>query len=123
MSNIGQRERATQNRVVKLFVDRLKYRYSGNRETRENNRNIETAELSDWLARQGVDSTLIGKALRELDIAAALGEGKNLYDANKQVYRLLRYGVKVKAGAGEQFQTVWLIDWSNSDNNDFAIAE
>src|SRR4029077_17250626 len=35
----------------------------------------------------------------------------------------LRYGVKVKPGAGEQFETVWLIDWSNPKANDFAVAE
>lgn len=42
---------------------------------------------------------------------------------NKAVYGLLRYGVKVKAGAGEQNQTIWLIDWENPENNHFAIAE
>jgi type I restriction enzyme R subunit len=39
------------------------------------------------------------------------------------VYRLLRYGVKVKPGVGEQTVTVWLIDWQHVDANDFAIAE
>ena len=46
-----------------------------------------------------------------------------LYDANREVYGLLRYGVKVKPDVGEQNVTVWLIDWANPDNNDFAIAE
>ncbi|MCP6167372.1 type I restriction endonuclease, partial [Klebsiella pneumoniae] len=53
----------------------------------------------------------------------SLGEGRILYDANKEVYRLLRYGVKDKEGAGEQNQTVWLVDWKNPEANDFAIAE
>lgn len=66
---------------------------------------------------------LINRTLRELDQAAALGEGQNLYDANKAVYRLLRYGIKVKEGAGQQNQTVWLIDWEHPENNHFAIAE
>jgi type I restriction enzyme R subunit len=35
----------------------------------------------------------------------------------------LRYGVKVKAEAGETNQTVWLIDWANPEANHFAIAE
>jgi type I restriction enzyme, R subunit len=39
------------------------------------------------------------------------------------VYGLLRYGVKVRPEVGEQKKTVWLIDWQNPDNNDFAIAE
>jgi type I restriction enzyme R subunit len=31
--------------------------------------------------------------------------------------------VKVKPDVGEQNVTVWLIDWTNPDNNDFAVAE
>jgi type I restriction enzyme R subunit len=101
----------------------LGYRYLGNWEARPNNRNIEADLLRSWLSRQGISETLIAKALRELDQAAALGDSQNLYDANKAVYGLLRYGVKVKAGAGEQTQTVPLIDWKHPDNNDFALAE
>ncbi|ENY72673.1 HsdR family type I site-specific deoxyribonuclease [Aeromonas diversa CDC 2478-85] len=58
-----------------------------------------------------MDEVLIPRVLRQL------------YDANKEVYRLLRYGVKEKSGAGEQNQTVWLVDWANPEANDFAIAE
>lgn len=123
MNTVGQRERITQNRVVKLFQEHLGYAYLGDWQYRENNRNIEAGLLRDWLLRRGVSETLISKALRALTQAAALGEGKNLYDANKAVYSLLRYGVKVKEGAGEQTQTVWLIDWETPTNNDFAIAE
>ena len=36
---------------------------------------------------------------------------------------LLRYGVKVRPDVGENTETVWLIDWKNPLNNDFAIAE
>ncbi|MCK4840377.1 MAG: restriction endonuclease subunit R, partial [Methylococcales bacterium] len=123
MSNVGQRERLTQNRVVKLFEDDLGYKYLGNWEYRENNRNVEAEILTAWLRKQGVNDTLIIKALRQLDIESALGEGKKLYYANKEVYRLLRYGIKDKEGAGQQKQTIWLIDWTNPENNDFAIAE
>ncbi len=123
MSTVGQIERITQNRVVKLFREQLGYTYLGKWETRDNNRNIEADLLSQWLKQQGVSDTLIVKTLRELDQAAALGEGQNLYDANKAVYRLLRYGVKVKAGAGQQNQTVWLVDWKHPEKNEFAIAE
>ncbi len=35
----------------------------------------------------------------------------------------MRYGIKDKEGSGEQKQTIWLIDWKNPENNDFAIAE
>ena len=70
-----------------------------------------------------MSEALITRTLRKIDTAASLGEGKKLFDANKDVYRLLRYGVKEKEGVGEQNQTVWLIDWENPEANDFAIAE
>ncbi|GGQ23932.1 type I restriction endonuclease [Shewanella litoralis] len=70
-----------------------------------------------------MSEALIVRALRKLDIAAALGEGKKLFDTNKEEYRLLRYGVKEKESSGELNQIVWLIDWQNPSENDFAIAE
>ncbi|HAT6344679.1 TPA: HsdR family type I site-specific deoxyribonuclease [Aeromonas hydrophila] len=123
MTTVGQRERATQQRVVQFFIEELGYRYLGDWHIRSNNRNVEPALLTSWLAGRGVDEALIPRVLRQLERAASLGEGRQLYDANKEVYRLLRYGVKEKAGAGEQNQTVWLVDWDNPQTNDFAIAE
>ncbi|MGL6233099.1 type I restriction endonuclease subunit R [Aeromonas rivipollensis] len=123
MTTVGQRERATQQRVVQFFIEELGYRYLGDWHIRSNNRNVEPALLTSWLAGHGVDEALIPRVLRQLERTASLGEGRQLYDANKEVYRLLRYGVKEKAGAGEQNQTVWLVDWDNPQTNDFAIAE
>ncbi|MBF0231402.1 MAG: restriction endonuclease subunit R, partial [Desulfamplus sp.] len=40
MSKIGQIERATQNRVIKLFQNELGYRYLGNLEKEDNNSNL-----------------------------------------------------------------------------------
>ncbi len=123
MNNIGQREHVTQERVIRLFTEHLGYRYLGNWHKREDNRNIEPGLMTTWLKKRGVSEVLITRVLRQLDQAASLGEGRILYDANKDVYRLLRYGVKDKEGTGEQNQTVWLIDWQNPEANDFAIAE
>ncbi|ENZ8140812.1 TPA: type I restriction endonuclease subunit R [Klebsiella aerogenes] len=123
MSTIGQRERATQQRLIQFFVKNLGYRYLGRSAGYTGDSNIDTDILSAWLKQRGVSDTLITRVLRQLDSAAALGEGKKLYYANKEVYRLLRYGVKEKEGAGEQNQTVWLIDWANPEANDFAIAD
>lgn len=123
MNQIGQIERTTQNRVIQLLQNQLGYTYLGNWQDRPHNKNVETDLLRSWLHRQGHSDTLIGRALRELDQAAALGEGKNLYDANKAVYSLLRYGIKVKEGAGQNNQTVWLIDWHNPEENEFTVAE
>ncbi|MDF1777135.1 MAG: type I restriction endonuclease subunit R [Rhizobiaceae bacterium] len=123
MSKIGQLERETQSRIVKLFRDQLGYSYLGNWIDRDNNSNVEKELLAGWLSRRGTSDVLIKRVFRELEHAAALGEGRHLYEANKDVYRLLRYGVKVKEGAGDQNQTIFLIDWKNPHNNDFAIAE
>ncbi|QTF09697.1 HsdR family type I site-specific deoxyribonuclease [Brenneria izadpanahii] len=123
MSTIGQRERATQQRLIQFFVQDLRYRYLSRSAGYAGDSNIDAEILSAWLKRRGVSDTLITRVLRQLDSAAALGEGKKLYYANKEVYRLLRYGVKEKEGAGEQNQTVWLIDWAHPEANDFAIAD
>src|SRR5476649_2963851 len=96
MNNVGQRERITQKRVISLFTEHLGYHYLGNWHKREDNNNIEPGLLTAWLQKRGVPEVLITKALRQLDRAASLGEGRILYDANKEVYRLLRYGVKDK---------------------------
>jgi len=123
MSNVGQLERKTQNRLVKFFQNSLDYEYLGNWEEEERSSSIEENLLVTWLHQQDVSETLISRILRQLYKAATLGEGKKLYYANKEVYRLLRYGVKDKEGAGEQKQTVWLIDWKHPGKNHFAIAE
>jgi type I restriction enzyme R subunit len=122
MSTVGQRERITQNRVVKLFRENLGYDYLGNWEYRAGNRNIEEDYLRAFLRRQGYDDTLIDKALHKLNKAAG-DQSKSLYDVNKVVYGLLRYGVRVKPDAGEHTETVWLIDWQYPLNNHFGIAE
>ncbi|MCK7471636.1 MAG: type I restriction endonuclease [Desulfomicrobium escambiense] len=48
---------------------------------------------------------------------AAGDTSKSLYDRNQAVYDLLRYGVKVQADAGENTETVWLIDWKQPEKN------
>jgi len=122
MGNVGDIERITQNRVVKLFKDKLGYTYLGNWEDRPNNRNIEEALVTNYLTRKGYNTTLISKALYELGVAAN-NYNESLYTNNKNVYKLLRYGVQIKAEAGENFVPVKLIDWQNPEKNDFAIAE
>src|SRR5713101_2506120 len=119
---VGQLERKTQDRVVALFRDRLRYEYLGNWEEREGNTNIEEDYLRAFLTRSGYNGKLIDKAVAELKRAAG-SQITSLYDLNKEVYGLLRYGVKVREELGENKQTVWLIDWEHPENNDFAIAE
>lgn len=123
MSTVGQRERLTQQQVLRFFQGELGYRYLGDWKDRCGNRNIEEDLLRDWLVRQGHEERVINRALRELDQAAAISGSKTLYDANRAVYEKLRYGVHVKPSVQEQTVTVWLIDWANPENNDLAVAE
>ena len=122
MSTVGQIEKKTQARVVQLFQDQLGYDYLGNWIDRVDNRNIEEAYLRPFLAAKGYAPGLITKAIAHLT-KVATDQSRSLYDINRDVYDLLRYGVKVKAEVGQQTQTVWLIDWANPAANHFAIAE
>jgi type I restriction enzyme, R subunit len=123
MSDVGQVERKTQERVVQLFQDSLAFDYLGNWEYRADTSNVEAELLAQNLRARGYGEVLVTKAIAELKKAAALGGGRDLYEANRDVYGLLRYGVKVKAGIGEHSETVWLIDWSSPQANHFAVAE
>lgn len=122
-STIGQKEIETQQRVINFFQAALDYTYLGDWHDREGNANVEEELLAAWLTRQGQSEKIIQKVLFELNRARAVGSGRTLYDANREVYSLLRYGVKVLPEAGEQHQTVWLVDWDHPENNDFALAE
>ena len=123
MSPVGQREVKTQRRVVAFFRDALGYRYLGDWSDRANNSNVESEILRGWLRRQGHGDKIIGRALELLVKATAPVGSKTLYDANHEVYGLLRYGVKVQPKIGKHQETVWLIDWDNPQANDFALAE
>lgn len=122
MSTVGQIEKKTQARIVKLFRDILGYQYLGDWSDRGDNRCIAPDLLAAWLKKRGHEDALINRVLHLLD-RAANDQSKQLYDRNRAVYDLLRYGVKVKADVGENMQTVFLIDWKNPAKNDFAIAE
>lgn len=119
---VGQIERKTQDRIVELFKSQLEYDYLGNWEDREGNSNIEEERLRSFLERTGYNKRLIDRAITELKRAAGK-QNVSLYDLNKEVYGLLRYGVKVREKLGARYQTVWLIDWMHPEDNHYAIAE
>jgi type I restriction enzyme R subunit len=121
MSAIGQPERTTQNRVIALFRNELDYTFLGDRSERTNS-NVEEGLLTAYLVRRGYGAALISRALDRLRTEAG-NPNRSLYDNNKAVYSLLRYGVPVKATAGENTETIKLIDWDEPTQNDFAIAE
>ena len=118
---VGQRERATQQRVVALFKDTLGYGYLGDWHDRPDNRNIEESLLRAFLKGR-YNEALIARAIADLKRAAG-DHSRIAFDVNRSVYELLRYGVKVAPGPGENHQTIHLIDWADPKANHFAIAE
>lgn len=121
-NKVGQRERATQNRVVQFFQNELHYDYLGNWEDQPRTSNIETDLLRRFLVRRGVSDNLIERTLTKITQVAG-DQTKNIYTVNKSVYTLLRYGVNLKPAPGQNKVTIDLIDWANPLNNHFAIAE
>ncbi len=119
---INHLERITQNRIIQLFQEQLGYIFYGNWEKRENNSNVEQEILKRNLLKRGYSDTLANKAVKEVYDAANTNAG-SLYDRNKAMYSLLRYGVKARPELGENFETIFPIDWNNWDSNEFGIAE
>ncbi len=122
MNAIGKPERVTQNRVIALFRDELKYRYLGDWSDRPANSNIEEKLLADYLTGAGYTPEQINRAIYLLKTEAN-NPNRNLYENNKAVYSKLRYGVDVKTGAGENHDRVKLINWEQPEKNDFVIVE
>ena len=100
---VGKSERVTQDRVIALFRKELGYRFLGDRSDRDNS-NIEESLLSEYLLRVGYSEATISRALYLLRTEAN-HPNRSLYENNKAVYALLRYGVKVKTTAGEDHET------------------
>ncbi len=119
MSGVGERERVTQNRIVELIRDKLKYSYIGNLHEQENT-NIDEAKLKEYLLAQGYSDELVRRAINSLMDAA---KKPDLYYANKEVYSLLRYGASVKEHVSVHNQVVKFINWAEPHKNNFYIAK
>ncbi|WP_186224225.1 type I restriction endonuclease subunit R [Burkholderia gladioli] len=119
---IGKSEKATQNRVIKLFTEQLKYDYLGDWTDRAGNSNIEEGLLTAYLTEAGYRPAQISQAIYRLKTEANHAQ-RDLNANNEAVYQLLRYGIPVKVEGDKVAQTVWLINWSQQTRNHFAIAE
>ena len=97
MSPVGSVEIVTQKRF-KVFENNLGHEYLGDWQDREGNSNVEEEYfVVGYISRtqyldyqQGID---------KIDKDKAIGGATQLYDANRAVYDLLRYGVKVQPEA------------------------
>jgi type I restriction enzyme R subunit len=122
MNEIGKPERATQDRVVALFHEELGYRCLGDWTDRDGNSNIESGLLMENLTQRCYTAAQIAIAVHKLRTEAD-NPNRSLYENNKAVYSLLRYGVPAKTDVGKVTDQVSLIDWEHPQENDFAIAE
>lgn len=121
-TSVGKGERISQNRVIQLFQQQLGYTYLGDWEEELRTQPVEEDLLTTYLLEKGYSSLLVQKAVDNL-VKTATNLSDGLYEANKEVYRLLRYGVTVRETLGQPKETVWLIDWKKPESNHFAIAE
>lgn len=119
---IGKSEKATQDRVLQLFQQELGYRFLGSWQGRSNNQPIEEEILTAWLTKRGHSKEQIERTLYRLKTEAH-HPSRSLYDKNKAVYGLMRYGVQVKTLDEQYTQTIPLVDWKHPDQNDFAVVE
>jgi type I restriction enzyme, R subunit len=121
MSGIGEPERATQDRVIELFQHRLGWRYLGDWSDRANS-NIEEELFAGNLTARGYSDAQAAAALERLR-REATNHNRSLYQNNKAVHEVLRYGVSAKTEPSKPFETIQIIDWEHPGGNDFAIAE
>lgn len=119
---IGKPEKATQNRVIKLFTKQLDYAYLGDWTERAGNSNVEDDLLTAYLLEAGYRPAQISQAIYRLKTEANNPQ-RELNANNEAVYQLLRYGIPVKVEGDKVAETVWLINWAQPSKNHFAIAE
>lgn len=124
-TQIGAKEILVQKRLLNLFKDKklLNYEYLGDWKDRENNSNIEEEWLQKFLKKGNCYSDAeINSAIHKLKTSAS-NIHNGLYNANKEIYSLLRYGVNVGVDASQNKKFVQLINWGNPFANDFYVAE
>ena len=99
MVGVNELERKTQERILHdIFEKKLGYTYLGNFEDRENNSNIEEFYLLKFLKKK-YSEEIARKAIVELK-KVAHNDSKSLYETNKEVYNLLKYGKGISLHIG-----------------------
>lgn len=114
-------ERQTQNRIIKFFENELKYTYLGNLEDEENF-NVRWGDLKAYLSKTGLSFKFIESIVNKFH-SAVTDFSQSPYHTNKEVYGILKYGLKIAEHADESPKTIYLINWEHPEKNDFYIAE
>ena len=114
-------ERETQNRIVKFFEKELGYKYLGNLEDEENF-NIRWGDWKKFLSDSGYSAPFV-ESLQNEFFKILFDFSQSPYHTNKEVYRILKYGLKLAEFPGEAPKTIYFINWEEPEKNNFYIAE
>ena len=114
-------ERETQNRIVKFFEKELGYKYLGNLGDEENF-NIRWGDWKKFLSDSGYSAAFIDSLQNEF-FKTLSDFSQSPYHTNKEVYRILKYGLKLAEFPGEAPKTIYFINWEEPEKNNFYIAE
>lgn len=114
-------ERETQNRIVKFFEKELGYKYLGNLEDEENF-NIRWGDWKKFLSDSGYSAPFV-ESLQNEFFKTLNDFSKSPYHTNKEVYLILKYGLKLAEFPGEAPKTIYFINWEEPEKNNFYIAE
>ena len=120
-------ERKLQNRVLHWLVEDLGYTFLGNLED-EDNTPVKEDLLKANLKKRGYSDDQIKTAVSEL-VGKIGNQVDSLYQINRDVYSLLRYGRQGAKDLNGNRQTVHYIDWDDiyrddkDKVNDYYVAE
>ena len=121
MTKSAYPERETQNRIVTFFQKEPGYEYLGNL-SEEQNYNVRWGDWKSFLTGNGYSAAFIESLQNEFNKILA-DFSQSPYHTNKEVYRILKYGLKLAEHPGESPKTVYFINWEEPEKNNFYIAE
>ena len=114
-------ERETQNRIVTFFQKELGYKYLGNL-SEDQNYNIRWGDWKKFLYDSGFSVDFVD-AIQTNFYQILSDFSQSPYHTNKEVYRILKYGLKLAEHPGQSPKTVYFINWEEPEKNNFYIAE
>lgn len=121
MTKSAHPERETQNRIVTFFQKELGYEYLGNL-SEDQNYNIRWGDWKKFLYASGFSVDFVDAI--QTKFSQILSDfSQSPYHTNKEVYRILKYGLKLAEHPGESPKTVYFINWEEPEKNNFYIAE
>lgn len=121
MSKSAHPERETQNRIIKFFQKELGYAYLGDL-SEDQNYNVRWGDWKSFLTGSGYSAAFIESLQNKFNKILA-DFSQSPYHTNKEVYRILKYGLKLAEHPGESPKTVYFINWEELEKNNFYIAE